>query len=86
MYCSTKGGDIRIISCRAGAKTDGAAKQLADELGVNVLAPTETVNIDEKGRVFITDNEFLAEMWYEAEDKSMFTETGKWIVFKPKRR
>ena len=42
-----QGGNIRIISCQAGAKEQGAAQQLADALGVNVYAPTEIVNITE---------------------------------------
>lgn len=67
-----KGGDIRIISCGAGAKENGAAKQLAEELGVRVCAPTETVNVDEEGRMFITDNMTLAEMWHETSDKSKY--------------
>ena len=83
-----KGGDIRIISCKAGAKKDGAAQQLADELGVIVLAPTETVNVDDDGNIFLTDNDILAEMWYYAskEERKNFRETGEWIRFKPRRK
>ena len=79
------GGDIRIISCSAGAKDDGAAQRLADALGVRVLAPTETVNMDEDGLMFLSDNDVLADMWYESEDKSKYKETGYWKIFEPKK-
>ena len=74
-------------STNSGKKTDGAAKKLADELGVNVLAPTESVYVDQDGKLFITDNEVLAELWCYAsdEDKSLFKETGKWKLFKPEK-
>lgn len=78
---------IRIISCCAGEKSDGLAQQLANELGVNILAPTEVVNVDECGRLFVTNNEILAEMWHQASDdeKKLFKETGKWIEFMPRK-
>ena len=74
---------IRIISCQAGAYNYGAAKELAQELGHDVLAATEDVYVDEKGRIFVTDNETLAEMWHEAseEDKHLFRQTGSWKLF-----
>ncbi len=80
------GKDIRILSCQTGLLDDGAAQQLANELGVRVLAPTETVNIDEDGRIFLSDNDILADMWYNAtkEEKDKFVQTGRWRVFKPK--
>ena len=82
---SFTGGSIRIISCQAGAKEDGAAQILSDELGVVVRAPTETVSVDQDGRMFISDNDILAEMWFEAEDKSTIKETGTWIDFIPRK-
>jgi len=86
VYRSTHDGPIRIISCQACAKADGAAQQLSDELGVKVLAPTESVFVDEKGRMFVSDNNILAEMWHDAsdEEKAKIKETGKWIEFKPR--
>ena len=83
-----KGGNIRILSCQAGAKPDGAAQRLANALNVAVYAPTEIVNIDEKGNIFVSDNDILAELWYnaDAEERKKFTETGKWILFKPERK
>lgn len=81
------GGDIRLIACQAGAEKDGAAQQVADILGKRVKAPTEVVNIDEKGRMFVSDNEILAQLWYYADEseKSKFKETGTWIIFEPKK-
>lgn len=78
---------IRIISCQAGAKPDGAAQQLANELGVTVLAPTETVTVDDRGRMFVSDNDILSELWENATDaiKPLYKETGKWIPFEPRK-
>jgi hypothetical protein len=83
-----KGNDIRIISCQAGAKPNGAAQKLADELQVAVYAPTEVVNIDENGEMFLTDNDILADMWYYAneEERTKMKETGKWVRFTPEKR
>lgn len=80
-----KGGNIRILSCQAGAKPDGAAQRLANALNVAVYAPTEVVNIDENGNIFVSDNDILAELWYNAtaEEREKFTETGKWVLFEP---
>lgn len=82
-----KGGNVRIISCQAGAESNGAAQQLANALNVSVLAPTEVVNIDENGEMFISDNDILSELWYNAtvEERAKFKETGSWIVFKPRK-
>lgn len=80
-----KGGNIRIISCQAGANDEGAAQRLADALGVEVYAPTEIVNITENGEMFLSDNDILAEMWYNTTDRSTFKETGKWRLFKPRK-
>lgn len=80
---SYKGGNVRILSCQAGAKADGAAQKLANALGVDVYAPTEIVNIDENGEIFLSDNEILSEIWYNAIDRTKVKETGKWVVFHP---
>lgn len=82
---SYKGGNIRIISCQAGAKKDGAAQRLANALNVNVYAPTETVHVTENGEIFISDNDILAEMWYNENDRSVIKETGTWKLFKPRK-
>jgi hypothetical protein len=79
---------IRIISCQAGAKADGAAQKLADELQTAVLAPTEIVNIDENGEMFLCDNDILAEIWYTSskEERTKLKEPGRWVEFTPRRR
>ncbi len=60
--------------------TDGLAQQLANELHVNVLAPTEVLWIREDGSLFVSDNNVLAEMWNNHEDVN---ETGEWRLFYP---
>ena len=80
-----KGGNVRIISCRAGAKADGAAQRLADALERNVYAPTETVHVDENGEMFLADSDILAEMWYYSSDKETFKQHGQWLLFKPRK-
>lgn len=81
-----QGGNVRLISCRAGAKKDGAAQRLANALSKNVMASTEKVRVDEDGNIFLTDNDILAEIWYYAskEERATFHQTGSWITFKPK--
>ncbi len=72
---------IRLISCQTGAEENGIAQQLANILGVDVKAPTESVYINMNGEMFITDNDILARLW----DKGLpVKETGEWKVFKPK--
>ncbi|MGM9587836.1 MAG: hypothetical protein ACI3VA_10160 [Candidatus Limivicinus sp.] len=84
---SYRGGNIRLISCQAGAIENGAAQQIADALQVIVMAPTEIVHVDENGEMFLTDNEILAEIWYDAdrEERAKFKETGKWLTFYPRK-
>lgn len=72
-----KGGDIRLIACQVGAG-DGVVPQcIANELNVNVLAPTEIVNVDFEGNIILADNETNARAGIE---------TGEWKLFKPKGR
>ena len=65
---------------------NGAAQRLANAMNVDVCAATETVNIDENGEIFLSDNDILAEMWYNADDRKTIKETGKWIIFHPQKR
>lgn len=76
-----------ILSCQAGAQPNGAAQRLADALKVAVFAPAEIVNIDENGNIFVSDNDILAELWYNANEKERktFVETGKWVLFEPRK-
>lgn len=82
------GKPIRLIACQTGALKDGIAQQLADELGVNVLAPTEIVNVDIAGNMFVSDNDVLVDLWNTSakEIRGSIKETGKWVEFKPRKR
>lgn len=75
------GQNVRLISCQTGAGDNCIAQQIADELGVEVMAPSEIVNINSEGEMFLSNNGFIADMWDNGED---VVETGRWIVFKPK--
>ena len=79
---------IRLIACQIGAEQDGIAQQIADELGVVVLAPTETVFVDIDGDMFISNNRELAELWNmsSSEERKHIHQTGTWIPFEPKKR
>ena len=60
---------MRLISCSTGAKSDGIAQQLANKLGVNVLAPSDTLYIYPNGSTVIGPNSY--------------TNTGNWTLFIP---
>lgn len=77
---SYKGGNIRLLACSTGSVEDGFAQQLANELKVNVMAPTETLWVDENGKMFVSNSAVLADMWY---DGVKVNPTGKWRLFKP---
>lgn len=82
------GQPIRLVSCQTGAKNNGIAQQIADELGVEVMAPTEIANVDIDGEIFLSDNGELAEVWNtsSAEERKNIRQTGEWKVFKPNKR
>jgi RHS repeat-associated protein len=63
------GGPIRLISCNTGSQWGGAAQQLADELGVEVKAPTYEVWTRPDGSLTI--------------GPSQFSRSGRWISFSP---
>jgi hypothetical protein len=75
------GGNIRLLSCNTGGSSEGFAQQLANELKVDVKAPTEPLWVDENGNMFITDSEVLAQMWYDGEKVNP---TGVFKVFHPR--
>ncbi len=82
---SYKGGKVRLLSCGAGSKVSDFAKDLAIELGQEVLAPTETLWVGENGELFISDNEILADMWYnDGKIDNTIRQTGRWKPFAPK--
>lgn len=63
------GGDIRLISCEAGKGDVCAAQMLANQLGVNVMAPTDMVWVFNDGEIII--------------GPTQYENTGKWKIFKP---
>lgn len=82
-----KGGNVRLLSCGAGSLRSKFAQELADELGKEILAPTETLWVAEEGQMFISDSEILARMWYNnGEIDNRFKSTGYWKPFKPDPR
>jgi RHS repeat-associated protein len=66
-----QGGPIRLLSCSTGASACGAAKNLANKLGVEVMAPTDTLWAFPSGRLVI--------------GPTYTRNTGSWVVFSPGR-
>jgi hypothetical protein len=50
-----KGGRVILNSCSTGSLPEGAAQQLADELGETVWAPTTKVGVDRAGTIITKD-------------------------------
>ena len=72
-----KGGNIRLISCETG-KGDGIVPQyIANELGVDVLAPTDLVWVFDDGEMYVA---------YDMDNALAGINTGEWKLFKPKRK
>ena len=67
-----KGGKIRLISCEAAAEGAHTAQWFANDMGVEVLAPTDIVWVDREGNITIGPDEF--------------TDTGTWITVNPETR
>ena len=65
------GKPVRLLSCETGAEDAVTAQALADELGVEVMAPSDTLHIDKDGNMTIGPD------W--------LTNTGKWVIFKPRK-
>ncbi len=78
-----KGQNIRLIVCQAGAGGENSiAQQISDELGVEIMASDEIINVDSEGNIFLSDNGVLAWLWHNGEK---VVQTGKWIIFKPRK-
>ncbi|MDO4490721.1 MAG: hypothetical protein Q4B85_06625, partial [Lachnospiraceae bacterium] len=77
---SYNGGNIRLLSCGMGAESTNFAQELSNILGKEVIAATETLWTNEKGELFISDSDILAEMWYNGIEVK---ETGYWRKFRP---
>ena len=65
-----KKGPIRLVSCNMGSFE--YSQNLANKLGVKVLAPTDTVWIQPSGKLTI--------------GKTAIENTGHWIEFNPRKR
>jgi hypothetical protein len=63
------GGAIRLASCQTGACDAGVAQNLANKLGVPVMAPTDTLFVFPNGKTVIGPNHF--------------TNSGQWKTFSP---
>lgn len=73
------GGPIRLLSCNAGQFSDGVAQKLSDALGVEVMGPTQAVNIDSSGNVALADDDEFADMVF----RGIIEEPGKWVSYFP---
>lgn len=74
---------IRLFSCESGRINDGLAQQFADEVGVEVLAPTKKVYTNSQGFVVLADtDEEALELILNAKEK--WNPEG-WVIFKPRR-
>ena len=79
------GGKVRLLSCGAGSLKSKFAQELADELGQEVIAPTETLWVSEGGQLFISDSSYLADMWYnDGNIDNSIQSTGYWKPFTPR--
>lgn len=77
-------GDIRLLSCGIGANNCSFAQDLANELGVKVMAPSEDLWVSENGEMFISNNSILADMWYNGgKINADIKATGEWRIFSP---
>ncbi len=70
-------GPIRLISCSTGAPGSDAAQNLANELGVDVLAPTDIVWVDGNGALTVAPRNWLGI------GPSRFSSAIPWKLFSP---
>ena len=73
------GEPIRLLSCETGESGFGFAQQLADRLGVAVLAPDEFAFVTKSGNVFVSG----WEMSEAGIPVARMPPTGKWYAFEP---
>jgi hypothetical protein len=69
---SYMGGAIRLISCGTASESAISAQELANIMGVDILAPSDTVWVDFEGNMTI--------------GKEPKENTGEWVKLKPKGR
>lgn len=63
------GGNIRLLSCGTGSTPNGFAQNLSNKMGVEVLAPSDTIWAFPNGKLTIGPNSF--------------SNTGQWNIFSP---
>lgn len=72
-----EGGNIRLIACQTGAGDGIVPTYIAKRFNIEVLAPTEIVNVDFEGNMILADN---------IEDAKIGIETGEWVLFNAEGR
>lgn len=65
------GDKIRLISCEAAAEGANVAQWLADDLGIEVLAPSDIVWVDHDGNMTI--------------GRTPDANDGRWVTVKPRK-
>ena len=73
-------GKIRLLACSAGKYDDGAAQEISDILGVEVLAPTEDLYINYAGEYNVAKTKTLSDMIFVGEA----IEVDGWRSFYPR--
>lgn len=63
------GGAIRLLSCVTGSTKNGFAQNLANKMGVEVMAPSDTIWAFRNGRLTI--------------GQQKYDNTGQWVIFRP---
>jgi RHS repeat-associated protein len=78
-----KGGPIRLISCNTGSVANGAAQQLANELGVKVVAPNSTAWVGRANPSVGTMRPYLIDRSLGVRVNMPHKNSGAWIGFFP---
>ncbi len=73
------GRPIRLFACRTGRLDDGFAHQLAQELGVEVTAPTELAWLGPDGGMSTTSGRLVRDNWVQT-----VPHDGRWRTFAPR--
>lgn len=84
---SYPGGPIRLLSCSTGKLPDGAAQNLANKLGVEVVAPTDTLWAYPSGRLTVGSTALRSsgstDLWNVFEPGNSSTSLTQWLAKKP---
>ncbi|HZP53624.1 DUF6531 domain-containing protein [Actinocrinis sp.] len=81
---SYAGGPIRLLSCSTGKLPDGAAQNLANKLGVTVVAPTDTLWAYPSGRLTVGSTALRSsgstDLWNVFEPGNSSTSLTQWLA------